>query len=120
VLALVNEERAAEGLAPLQRNAELDAAAAGHAADMRANGFFSHTGSDGSNVGQRASQAGYDWSRVGENIAWGYPTAAAVMDGWMNSEGHRANILNAGYTEIGLAVDGEGSPLWVQVFAAPR
>jgi uncharacterized protein YkwD len=120
VLARVNEERAAEGAAPLTRNALLDAAAAEHAADMVDNMYFSHTGSDGSTVAERVSAQGYSWSTVGENIAYGPSDADGVMDLWMNSPGHRANILNGSYTEIGIALDNRGLPYWVQVFAAPQ
>lgn len=69
---------------------------------METNNFFSHTGSDSSQFWQRIQWAGYSYSRAWENIAAGHTTPAAVVDGWMNSPGHRANILDAGLTEIGL------------------
>lgn len=120
VLARVNEERAEVGAAPLTRSAKLDAAAAEHAADMVDEGYFSHTGSDGSSVADRATAQGYSWSTVGENIAYGLSDADGVMDLWMNSTGHRTNILNPAFTEIGIALDNRGVPYWVQVFAAPQ
>jgi uncharacterized protein YkwD len=104
VLDLVNQHRAAAGLSPLIRAAELDSAARRHSDDMATHNFMSHTGSDGSTPGQRISAAGYQWSTYGENIAAGYSTAEAVVNAWMNSSGHRANILNSRYKEIGLAV----------------
>ena len=120
ILTRVNEERAAEGVAPLTRNAALDAAAAAHATDMTDNMFFTHTGSDGSTAADRVSAQGYTWSTVGENIAYGMSDADGVMNLWMNSPGHRSNILNPAFTEIGIAVDDRGVPYWVQVFAAPQ
>ena len=119
VLELVNAERTGRGLTELTRNSLLDAAAEAHAGDMAANDFFAHTGSDGGNVGDRATAAGYTWSRVGENIAFGQQSPEEVMDAWMNSDGHRANILNPDFTELGVGIDESGDPLWVQVFAAP-
>lgn len=116
VLQLVNCARAADGKGPLSANGLLDAAALGHANDMVTNGFFSHTGSNGSDVGTRVTAAGYAWSAVGENIASGQTTDLEVFNAWMNSSGHRANILSASYTEMGLARVGN---VWVQVFGRP-
>jgi len=98
-------------------NSQLNQAATNHANDMTTNNFFSHTGSDGSNVGTRVTRTGYNWSTVGENIASGYRSAQEVHDGWMNSSGHRANILNSNYTQIGIARSGN---IWVQVFGRSR
>lgn len=120
VIALVNDERARAGVAPLTANGLLTTAAGAHAADMAVNGFFSHTGSDGSSSADRATRAGYNWSSVGENIAMGATSAEQVMEMWMNSSGHRANILNGSFTEIGVALDSRGGSLWVQVFARPQ
>lgn len=92
----------------------LTRAAQGHADDMKTNGYFSHTAQDGSTVGVRTTRASYTWSRVGENIAYGYPDA--VMSGWLGSDGHCANLMNPGYTELGV---GKGGTYWVQVFARP-
>jgi uncharacterized protein YkwD len=69
---------------------------------MARNDFFSHTGSDGSSPGQRISRAGYRWWTYGENIAAGYPSPEHVVDAWMNSAGHRANILNPDFRDIGV------------------
>lgn len=122
VLARVNQERARNGLSALARIAELDTAARRHSLDMATNNFFSHTGSDQTSAGDRANAAGYHWYTWGENIAAGYPTAQAVMDGWMNSPGHRANILNPNFRDIGIAaVTHAGSRYgiyWTQVFGA--
>ena len=65
---------------------------------------MSHDGSDGSDVGDRLDRVGYAWRTYGENVAWNQQTPAAVMDAWMNSPGHRANILNCSFTEIGVGV----------------
>lgn len=74
-----------------------------HSDDMVAGNFFSHTGSDGSNAGQRATAAGYVWRAWGENIAAGQPSVASVVDAWMASPGHCANIMNATFRDIGVA-----------------
>ena len=89
------------------------AAALKHTADMAANSFFSHTGSDGTSAGERLTGAGYGWSAYGENLAVGYSSAAAAVQSWLGSEGHCKNIMGPGYTEIGAAaVDGtyNGTP----------
>jgi uncharacterized protein YkwD len=128
ILALVNAERAAAGCSALTLNSKLTQAAYLHAQDMLQNDFFSHTGSNGSSVGTRVTAQGYTWRRVGENIAAGYNSPESVMEGWMTSDGHRANILNCNYTELGVgyiydANDGgsvDYNHYWVQVFATPR
>lgn len=116
ILELVNSERTSRGLTALTRNTLLDIAATAHADDMSAGAFFSHTGSDGGSVSGRATAAGYPWTTIGENIAQGDLSPEAVMDLWMNSDGHRANILNATFTELGVGINDSGSTLWVQVF----
>jgi len=103
--------------AALTLESRLTSAAQGHADDMNSQGYFSHTGHDGSTVGSRVTRQGYAWSRVGENIAYGYADADRVMAGWLSSDGHCANIMNPGYTELGV---GKGGLYWVQVFARPR
>ncbi|MEU8709825.1 sigma-70 family RNA polymerase sigma factor [Streptomyces sp. NPDC048565] len=119
VIALVNTERAKEGCAPVSGNSLLAKAASGHSADMVARDYFDHTSPDGTDPGARITAAGYRWSTYGENIAKGQQTAAAVMDSWMNSEGHRANILNCAFKEIGIGrVDSSGGPVWTQNFGA--
>jgi uncharacterized protein YkwD len=103
VARLVNEARLAAGLAPLQIDVRLMAAAQRHSDDMAAHSFFSHVGSDGSTFDVRVEQAGYlPWLALGENIAAGQTTPASVMAAWMNSPGHRANILNPDYDHIGV------------------
>lgn len=113
LLALVNAHRAAgascgsEGTfpvaAPLAWNDRLTQAALVHSDDMVAVNFFSHTGSNGNSAGQRATAAGYIWQSWGENIAAGQQSVAAVIAGWMASPGHCANIMRAGFRDIGVA-----------------
>jgi uncharacterized protein YkwD len=81
--------------------------------------YFSHTGRDGSTFTTRASRAGYNYA-IGENIAWGYRTPDAVMTAWMNSSGHKANILNckAKSIGVGLARKADGTPYWTQEFGS--
>ncbi|MFF8432094.1 sigma-70 family RNA polymerase sigma factor [Streptomyces sp. NPDC016566] len=119
VVALVNKERAAAGCGPLTENAQLEKAAQAHSDDMAARNFFDHTNPDGADPGQRITAAGYRWSTYGENIAMGQQTPQSVMDSWMNSPGHRANILNCSFKEIGVGVHkGSGGPWWTQDFGA--
>ncbi|MBQ0985637.1 CAP domain-containing protein [Streptomyces sp. F63] len=120
VLRLVNQARANAGCAPVTADERLDSAAQKYSRAMASSGNFSHTGTDGSDVSERVEREGYTWSTVGENIAMGQPDAAAVMDGWMNSEGHRANILNCDFKEMGLGLHESGGPWWTQVFATSR
>src|SRR5215207_5162001 len=110
-LCLLNGERADRGLAPLAINPKLGSAASAYARDLVAGSYFSHTGRDGSDVLDRVEAAGYlqgaaGW-RIGENLAWGtggLATPAAIMQAWINSHGHRENILNPAYREIGLGI----------------
>lgn len=119
VVALVNKERAAAGCGPLTEDPQLEKAAQGHSDDMAARNFFDHTNPDGADPGQRITAAGYRWSTYGENIAQGQQTPQAVMDSWMNSPGHRANILNCSFKDIGVGVHkGSGGPWWTQDFGA--
>ncbi|QKW37283.1 hypothetical protein HUT06_27440 [Actinomadura sp. NAK00032] len=120
VISLVNKERAKNGCRALTSNGKLAAAAQRHSADMARRGFFDHTNPDGKSPGDRITAAGYRWSTYGENIAKGQPTPASVMKSWMNSPGHRANILNCGFREIGVGVVKSGGPYWTQVFGASR
>jgi uncharacterized protein YkwD len=123
VADLVNQQRAINNLPALTLNTKLMAAARAHSQDMAEQGFFSHTGSNGSDVGDRISATGYDWTSYGENIAAGYATPENVVDGWMKSDGHRENILSANVTELGVGyVAKSGSPYthyWTNDFAAP-
>lgn len=119
VLALVNQERAAAGCQAVTLNAKLTKAAQDHSADMAANSNMSHTGSDGSDPGARITRAGYSWSTYGENVAYGYSTPEKVMEGWMNSQGHRENILNCSFKEIGIGLAQPGY-YWTQDFGTAR
>lgn len=121
MLARLNAERAAVGAAPLRSCGTLDAAADAHSADQAAHNHMSHTGSDGSNPGVRIVRAGYvGFSGWGENVAAGQPSVASVMAAWMGSSGHRANILNGYYGDVGmgLAHSAGGTPYWTQVFGS--
>ncbi|MBT2394870.1 sigma-70 family RNA polymerase sigma factor [Streptomyces sp. ISL-100] len=121
VTDLVNTERAENGCGPVRQNSRLNTAAQRHSADMAARDFFDHTNPDGAGPGERITAAGYTWSTYGENIALGQRTPAQVMESWMNSSGHRANILNCSFKEIGIGIhDASGGPWWTQVFGASR
>ncbi|MFE7749282.1 CAP domain-containing protein [Streptomyces sp. NPDC057428] len=116
VLALVNEERAKVGCSPVTRSAPLTALAQDFSEDMAARDFFGHTDPDGATPWDRAAAAGVE-GLGGENIARGQADAQAVMDAWMSSDGHRANILNCDYTTLGVGVHlGAGGPWWTQDF----
>ncbi|MFI9253907.1 CAP domain-containing protein [Streptomyces sp. NPDC053069] len=119
IVQLVNAERAKAGCRPLTLNTALTKAAQDHSADMAAHQNMSHTGSDGSAPGDRITAAGYDWSAYGENVAYGYSTADEVMAGWMSSPGHRANILNCSFQQIGVGLAQPGS-YWTQDFGTAR
>lgn len=117
---LLNNVRAANDADPLSFDNRLALAAQVHANDMLRNDFFSHTGSDDSEVGDRVTAQGYRWSHVGENIAKGYQSEASVMTGWTNSSGHHDNNINPNYRDFGLGKAGSGSNLhWVLVLATP-
>lgn len=132
-LALVNAARAKArkcgrtsfpAAAPLKLSALLNRAALVHSQDMAKKDFFEHRGSDGSKVGDRTTRVGYVWRTVGENIAIGSQTAEAVVQGWLASPGHCANIMSPGFTEMGIAFvadpKSEAGIYWTQVFATPR
>src|SRR4051812_14552407 len=110
-LCLLNEERAAHGLAPTRANAHLAQASTAYARRMVAEAFFAHVAPDGQALTARLLDAGYiargDHYVIGENLAWGQgelATARKTVDAWMNSPGHRANVLSRDYDEIGLGV----------------
>ncbi|MCM5679050.1 CAP domain-containing protein [Schlegelella sp. S2-27] len=133
-LRLINQRRAAGAscgtrgsFAPttaLTWDPKLAQAAYGHALDMANHDYFSHTGRNGSTLGQRVSAAGYTWSAVAENIAAGTRSVSATVDGWMGSDGHCANLMSPGYRHAGLACAlNTGSTYgryWVLNLAAPR
>jgi uncharacterized protein YkwD len=103
VVRLTNAERQKAGCAPLTVVAELNQAAQSHSQDMATHNFVGHIGSDGSTVTDRLERAGYvGWWEVAENVAAGQPTAEAAVAWWMNSPGHRANILNCRLKDIGV------------------
>ncbi|WTJ00648.1 CAP domain-containing protein [Streptomyces sp. NBC_00723] len=119
IVQLVNAERSKVGCSPVALNAVLTKAAQAHSEDMAAQQNMSHTGSDGSDPGARITRAGYVWSTYGENVAYGYTTPEQVMSGWMSSPGHKANILNCAFKEIGVGLAQPGS-YWTQDFGTAR
>lgn len=117
VVELTNAERVAAGCPEVHVDDQLTTASRGHSEDMVERDFFDHTNPDGDGPGARARAAGYDWRAISENIAWGYRTAEAVVAGWMDSPGHRRNILDCDAVEIGVGVaDSSGGPYWTQMF----
>ncbi len=118
--SMINAVRAENGVAPVTRSSKLDRAAQRHAEDMLNNGFFSHTGSNGSTAGQRATAAGYRWSTVAENIAADYATKEEALQSWVNSPGHQANNISPNVTNFGFGSAGTGrNKTWVLMFARP-
>ncbi|MEV5121979.1 CAP domain-containing protein [Streptomyces decoyicus] len=117
VVELVNEERSKAGCSKLTVNAKLTKAAQDHSQDMADHRNMSHTGSDGSSPDDRITRAGYQWNSYGENVAYGYSTPEEVMKGWMSSPGHKKNILDCSFKEIGV---GHAQPddYWTQDFGA--
>jgi uncharacterized protein YkwD len=101
-VALINQERTSRGLSPLAIVPELTQSARLESRYMADNNFWGHTWPDGTSPWKRMEWACYDYRTAGENIAGGYSTPAAVVSAWMNSDGHRAAILNPSFTEIGL------------------
>lgn len=102
IIELVNQRRKEAGLAPVRVNATLTSCAQQYSAVQAAQGGINHTGPDGSNPGQRLTRCGYTWKHYGENLAGGYVDANEVMTAWMNSPGHRKNIMNGKLKEIGI------------------
>lgn len=125
VLCLVNAQRTSRGLGAVTQNARLQLAAQGHSDDMALRNYFSHDDPDGGDPGDRITAAGYAWQTYGENIAVGQATPADVMSDWMNSTGHRANILNPDFTELGVGISvvaatlPGGTGTWTQNFGRP-
>ncbi|MDT0447600.1 CAP domain-containing protein [Streptomyces hesseae] len=118
VLALTNAERATAGLPPLAADARLAAAAQAYSTDMATRGFYSHTSPEGTEPWDRAAAAGAGHRGIGENIACGQRSPAEVVQGWMDSPGHRANILKPGFTHLGVGYAGGGpaGTYWTQLF----
>ena len=121
-VAAINHVRIGVGLPPVSWCGALADAARAHAQDMASTGVLDHRGSDGSTPGMRARAAGHRTDRVGENIAVGYPALTEVMDAWLASPGHRANLVGPAYRSVGVAtaVTADGVRYWVQVFGTTR
>lgn len=117
VTSLTNRERAEAGCGDLRTDERLRDAARGHSRDMATNDYFSHTAPDGRSPFDRMRAAGYP-DPAAENIAMGYRTPADVVAGWMDSDGHRRNLLDCSYraTGVGLHHGPHGRPYWTQVF----
>jgi uncharacterized protein YkwD len=119
VVTLTNAERTAHGCPALRVDSRLTEAARAHSADMAKTRTMSHTGSDGSNFVTREVRAGYPKrDAAAENVAYGYQTPQQVVTAWMNSTGHRRNILNCANAAIGVgvALTSSGTPYWTQDF----
>jgi len=112
----MNDHREAVGCGRLAWNVEVAAVAQGHSDDMVARDFFSHTNPDGDSPFDRMSDAGISFSLAAENIAWGYPSGDAVLQGWLGSSGHRANIENCSLTQHGVGLTGTH---WTHLFRTP-
>ena len=116
VVTLTNAERQKAGCPPVTSDRTLRSVATAHSEDMAERDYFSHTSPDGDGPEDRAAAAGYD-GYSGENIALGYNSAEAVVKGWMESSGHRENILNCSSTEVGVGVaDSSRGLYWTQMF----
>lgn len=116
VVKLVNEERAKHGLSPLTIDKSVESAALVRSKEIEKS--FSHTRPNGSSFSTALKEQGVNYMGAGENIAWGQKSPEEVMQGWMNSEGHRANILNAKFTKIGVGYyqNSNGTNYWTQLF----
>lgn len=115
VLELVNAERAKQGLKPLEMDESVRNVARLKSQDMKKNNYFSHTSPTYGTPFEMLKKYGISYKSAGENIAQGYQTPEQVVKGWMNSSGHRANILNASYTHIGIGYEADGN-YWTQMF----
>lgn len=120
VVALVNKERASQGLAPLKINWEVARVAQYKSEDMRDRNYFNHTSPTYGTPFEMLKKFNIKYSAAGENIAKGQKTAQAVVSSWMNSEGHRKNILSTNFTEIGVGyAPGNNTVYWTQIFIRP-
>nr|WP_281201115.1 CAP domain-containing protein [Orenia metallireducens] len=121
VVRLVNVERQKQGLQPYKHNSQVSNIARRKSEDMRDKKYFSHQSPTYGSPFEMLNQFGVEFTAAGENIAKGQQTAAAVMNSWMNSPGHRKNILSEKFTEIGvgLAKDANGTTYWTQMFIRP-
>lgn len=126
VISWTNQQRTKEGVASLTENPTLDSVADRKASDILAKQYFAHVSPSGAGVADLARDAGYEYALIGENLALGdFRSDQDIVDAWMNSPGHRANMLNAKYTDIGVAVKQgmyKGKMAWigVQTFGKPR
>jgi uncharacterized protein YkwD len=126
IVAATNRERAAHGLRPLRLNQRLSLAAGNRVEDMLAKHYFAHVSPDGVEPFIWATRNGYKYRLIGENLALGYRGADRVVTGWMNSPGHRENILTAQFDEVGIAISssspsrGYRGPLVVAMYAKAR
>lgn len=118
VLRLVNIERQKEGLTPLVADSQLSNVARKKSEDMATNNYFSHTSPTYGSLSNMLKSFGVKYNAAGENIARGQSTAQSVMNGWMNSSGHRANIMNPSFHKIGIgmAESKDGRKYWTQTF----
>ena len=114
---MLNAMRAQQGVAPLSYAPRLEAAARAHALDMARNGYFAHTGRDGSGVGDRVRAQGYRWCYVAENLAKGQGDLTQVMRGWAQSAPHYRNMMSRNATGFGLFQGPDR--IWAMVLAAP-
>ena len=121
IVQLVNKERAAVGLNALAENGDLDKVASLKSQDMVNLNYFDHTSPTYGSPFDMLTQFGIQYSYAGENIAYGQTSPEDVMNGWMNSPGHRANILNSNFTQIGVGVakKANGQYVWTQTFTRP-
>ncbi len=123
VFSLLNQQRVVNGLPALQRVAPLDTAAQSYSETMRSathggSVYLSHTSPDGTSFSTRITWTGYRWTAIGENIAAGQRTPQAVVSAWMNSAGHRANILNRAFRHVGIGV-AVGPGIWPNGYQDP-
>ncbi|MGP4071753.1 CAP domain-containing protein [Piscibacillus sp. B03] len=117
VVELVNQERQKHGLQPLEASSELSDVAREKSRDMAQNNYFSHTSPTYGSPFDMMQQFGIDYRTAGENIAMGQTSPEQVMNGWMNSDGHRKNILSSDFTHIGVGyVEANGKTYWTQMF----
>ena len=123
IVAAMNRERAAHGLGPLRLEPRLTLAAEDRVQDMMRKHYFDHVSPDGVSPFTWVRARGYRYRMVGENLALGYRGSASIVNGWMNSPGHRENILQSGFDEVGIAIAdaspqrGYRAPLVVALYA---
>lgn len=125
LLSLINQYRTTRGRAPLAADTALATVARRHGEDMATRAYFAHVTPEGGDLGHRLWNVGYSFSVAAENLARGYPDAAAVLAGWQGSPGHHANLLRDDVSVAGIGVatvenERAGGPVWVLVVARPR